>query len=114
MKYHYEEPEIVVPVYGETVELKDHAVYREATLYSEGDKGIMVVQEHFDEKTKSVWWGAVDPAVANDIYLNRNFPAYFKEVATELPGCPIYPVRTIMWSLRMKPLKREYWEKFFR
>lgn len=117
MKYHYEEPDIVVPVYGTIIELPDHPYYKYGTLFLEDGKGIIVVQQHFSRhseelNSKYCYWGSVDPAIANDIYLSPYFKKFFMNFAKE-KDYNIYQLRKIMWSLRMKPLKREPWEDFF-
>lgn len=111
MKYHYESPQIVIPVYGERITL-DHPVFQSGTLYLEHEKGILVVQQHFDEEEKVCWWGYLDSALSNDIYLTPKFKEFFIEHATE-KDYPIYQVRKLMWALRMKPLRRGPWEDVF-
>lgn len=111
MKYHYESPEIVVPVYGERIDL-NHLVYQSGTLYLEHERGIIVVQQKFDHEERVCWWGYVDAAVANDIYLAPRFHEFFLGHARE-KDYPIYQLRKIMWALRMKPLPREPWEDSF-
>lgn len=113
MKYHYEKPNVSVPMYGETIVLADHPAYYAATLFHEGDRGVAVTQLHFYENSsKSAVWSAVDPVLANDIYLSPNFKKFFEEHARKAPY-PIYQLRSIMWQLRMKPLEREDWEVYF-
>ena len=72
-----------------------------------------MIQKRYDPITKSYWWGAVDPGLSNDIYINPGFYEYFKAHATEKDGDGLYftfTVRSIMWALRMKPLPKEEWE----
>ncbi|MBQ9250672.1 MAG: hypothetical protein IJ179_09945 [Oscillospiraceae bacterium] len=111
MKYYYEPPQIIVPVYGEVVTLK-HPVFQSGTLYFERERGIIVVQQYFDIDKKACQWKAVNPGLANDIYLSSRFHEFFLEHATE-ENFPIYQVRKLMWALRMKPLSREPWEDYF-
>lgn len=116
MKYHYEPPDIVVSVYGKVVRLDWHPIYKYGTLYLQDGKGLVVTQQNFmsaSPNDKFCYWASVDPALANDIYLNPRFPAFFREHATEGPEYPIFQVRKIMWALRMKPLKKEEWEEYF-
>lgn len=108
MKYFYEKPEIESATYGEKIIL-DHPVYKLGTLFEQDGKGIIFVQKRFT--AKYVYWDAIDPWLANDIYLNKNFPFYFSKNATE-ENFPIIPVRKVMWALRMKPLKKEFWEDY--
>lgn len=107
MKYFYRKPDLYFPLYGEQIEL-DHPVYKFGTLYSKDEVGLIVVQKHFD--CKYCYWGSIDPWLANDIYLNPNFPSYFEANASA--DMPIIEVRKLMWALRMKPLKKEYWENY--
>ena len=110
MKYHYKEPDVNVRVYGIEIVLNNHPVYESGTLYLENGRSIIVTQRHF--KDKACYWGSVDPGIANGIYLSPNFPKFFQENAREMDP-PIFPLRKIMWELRMKPLKREAWEDYF-
>ena len=111
MKYHYKEPPVTVPVYGMEIVLNHHPVYDSGTLYLEDGKGIIITQQHF--KDKACFWGAVDPGIANSIYLSPNFKKFFEENARETDP-PIFQLRKLMWRLRMKPLQREEWEDYFK
>ena len=78
------------------------------------NKGICVVQYKYDPNTKSFWWGAIEPDLANDIYLNPGFGEFFKTHATCKDADGGYftiDVRKLMWALRMKPLPKNYWEE---
>ena len=101
MRYHYEKPNIYLSMYGK-VYFCDHPVYHCCTLFQIGEKGLAVIQQRFDEKTKSTWWGDVDPWITDDLYLHPRFKEYFDThsgMAT--------------WALKMKPIKRERWETVF-
>lgn len=93
----------------------DHPMYNQCTLYFQDGRGLAVVQEHFIEGTKMRYWGVVDRELANDIYISEGFEDYFEKYSgRENHGIfPTVPVRKLMWALRMKPLKREYWENNF-
>lgn len=111
MKYYYEKPEEWV-VAGKLYSC-DHPFYNRCTLFQNGSVGLAVIQEHYNEKTKARWWGSVDPWLSGDIYLNNNFKTVFDELAQGPDENGLYPtiiVRRLMWMLRMKPLKREFWE----
>lgn len=108
MKYHYQKPEFSLALYGEKIEL-DHPVYKFGTLYSKDGKGIIVVQMRC--VAKYLYWDSLDACLANDIYLSPNFDEFFTKNATDPPV--IFQVRKLMWALRMKPLKKEYWEDYF-
>lgn len=114
MRYFYERPQIWLSKYGERYECS-HPVYDSCTLYLIGKKGLAVIQQRFDPKTKRTWWGEIDPWLTDCIYLNERFKSYFDERAKE-PEKGLYPtvsVRQIMWALKIKPLKRERWETVF-
>lgn len=112
MKYFYEPPKIWEPMYGQ-VYICNHPLFKKATLYEIKEKGLCVIQQRFDPDTKKFWWGSIDPWLANDIYLAKGFLNYFREKAgTCKDGLyPTVTVRQIMWALRMKPLRKEYWEE---
>lgn len=114
MRYHYKKPKIFVPMYGERY-ICSHPVYNACTLFKIRDKGLAVIQQRFDRKTKSTWWGEVDPWLCNDLYLNPNFKKYFDERAHErIEGLyPTVTVRQMMWALKMKPMPKERWETVF-
>lgn len=111
MKYYYEKPDEWVG--AGSIYTCSHPMFSKCTLFRECDRGIIVIQEHYNEKAKVYWWGPIDPWLAGDIYLNRNFKKVFNDLAT-IPGsdglCTIIQVRKLMWLLRMKPLKREFLE----
>lgn len=112
MKYYYEKPDNWVGA-GETY-ICDHPLYNKCTLFRDGRLGLAVIQEHFDISRKVRWWGAVEPWIAGDIYLSDGFKLYFRENAGVKDSKGLYPtvtVRKIMWALRMKPLRREFWEE---
>lgn len=115
MKYFYEKPENWDRE-GWKIYRCEHPLFNRCTLYvdNESDKGLMVVQLRFDSTSKSIWYGSLDPWLASDIYHHNNFWKVFAELAAEKDENELYPVmnvRTMMWRLRMKPLKKEYWEE---
>ena len=113
MKYYYEKPKKWIGA-GELY-LCDHPMYNRCTLFQNGSKGLAVIQERYNEKTKTRWWSSIDPWLAGDIFLSENFDTVFKELSAEADENGIYPtiqVRKLMWKLRMKPLKKEIWEDF--
>ena len=114
MRYHYEKPAIYLSMYGTTYNC-DHPVYRSCTLFLEADKGLSVIQQRYDRKTKCTWWSEVDPWLTDDIYLHPKFAEVFDKRAGKCVN-GIYPtvtVRQIMWALKMKPLRKECWETCF-
>ena len=108
MKYFTKKPKNYVSVYGKITKI-DHPLFTHATLYFMNDKGMYVVQQHFNPVQKKIAWGPLEGWLANDIYLNKNFYAFFLNNATGI-DYPIFTVRSLMWTLRMKPLEREFWE----
>lgn len=114
MRYHFVKPEIYLSAYGKRY-ICDHPLYNSCTLYKINDKGLAVIQQRFDEQTKSTWWGEVDPWITDALYLNPDFLEYFTQRATK-PINGLYPtvtVRQIMWWLKLKPLPKERWETVF-
>ena len=114
MRYHYEKPDIYLSMYGK-VYFCDHPVYHCCTLFQIGEKGLAVIQQRFDGKTKSTWWGEVDPWITDDLYLHPHFKEYF-DIRSGMATDGLYPtvtIRQIMWALKMKPIKRERWETVF-
>lgn len=77
---------------------------------------LCVIQQRFNEKSKSTFWGPIDPWLTDKIYLHEGFVEYFRENAKRKNKDGLYPtvtVRKLMWALRMKPLKKERWETVF-
>ena len=114
MRYHYEKPNIYLSMYGITYTC-DHPVYYNCTLFKIGDKGLAVIQQKFDEKDKSTWWGEIDPWMTDILYLHPKFKDFFDERSgkDENGLYPTVTIRQIMWALKMKPLRRERWETCF-
>lgn len=114
MRYHYEKPPIYLSLYGNTYEC-NHPVYDSCTLYLIGDKGLAVIQQRFDERTKTTWWSEIDPWLTDVIYLHDGFMKFFEDrsgpAADDL--YPTVTIRQIMWALKMKPLKKNRWETTF-
>lgn len=115
MRYHYSYPESVqVGQFAETY-ICDHPVYSRCTLYKIKDRGLAVIQQRFNPNTKSTFWSEIDIPLIDTIYLKEGFLKFFNAFASA-PQNGLYPtvtVRQIMWSLRLKPLKRERWETTF-
>ena len=114
MRYHIEKPRIYTTSYGQTISCT-HPVYSRCTILRIGKKGIGIIQQRYDDITKKTWWSEIDEWLPDKIYTNKNFRSYFDKYAGE-PIDGLYPtvtVRQIMWSLKMKPLKKEVWETTF-
>ena len=77
--------------------------------------GLAVIQQRYDQETKKTWWSEIDPWLTDELYLHPGFDEYFNRLAA-IPINGLYPtvtIRQIMWSLRIKPLKKEKWETTF-
>lgn len=114
MRYHYEKPNVYIPVYGKTY-ICNHPVYNRCTLFQIKDRGLAVIQQRYDQETKSTLWTELDPWLPNDLYLHPKFKEFFDE-RSGICSDGIYPtstIRQIMWALKMKPLPRERWETVF-
>lgn len=114
MRYHYEKPSIYTSMYGTIYEC-DHPVYDRCTLYKIGRNGLSVIQQRFDEHTKTTFWSEIDPWLTDPIYLHPKFKEYFDERANECNNglYPTVTIRQIMWSLKLKPIPRQRWETCF-
>lgn len=114
MRYHYEKPPIYLSLYGETY-ICDHPVYNKCTLFKIGDLGLAVIQQRYNDNTKETRWGEIDPWLNDVLYLHPNFKKIFDDRSGEcIDGLyPTMTIRQLMWSLKMKPLKRERWETCF-
>ena len=114
MRYHYEKPAIYASIYGDTYSC-DHPVYNKCTLFQMNKKGLAVIQQRFDESTKSTSWSEIDPWLTDPLYLHPKFVEYFNKRAGECADglYPTVTLRQIMWALKMKPVKRERWETCF-
>lgn len=114
MRYHFNKPSLYLSMYGRVYICK-HPVYDRCTLYEINDKGLAVIQQRFDNETKSTYWTEIDEWLTDPLYLNKNFKKFFDERAGECTDglYPTVSVRQIMWALKMKPLPRERWETCF-
>lgn len=114
MRYHYEKPDVYLAIYGQ-VYICDHPVYNQCTLYKIGDKGLAVIQQRYDPKTKTTWWGEIDGWIVDDLYLHPRFGEFFNRRAGACTEglYPTVTIRQIMWALKMKPIKKERWETCF-
>ena len=114
MRYHYEKPKIYLSAYGESY-ICDHPVYDSCTLYQVGGKGLAVIQQYFDSASKSTWWGEVEPALTDALYLQPGFKEFVEERGGDAKGglYPTVTIRQIMWALKMKPLPKQRWETVF-
>ena len=114
MRYHHEKPAIYLSMYGRTYQC-DHPVYDKCTLFEIGKKGLAVIQQRFDNDSKTTKWSEIDPWLTDVIYLHPKFQEYFDARANEcVDGLyPTVTIRQIMWALKIKPIPRERWETCF-
>lgn len=114
MQY-YRKPDVWIPTFGR-IYICNHPYYSRCTLYDEGDVGVAVIQQRFDNKSKHTWWSDIDPWLANDIYTNLLFPKFFADNARPKDIDGLYPtfcVRPLMRALGMPPLRKQIWETRF-
>lgn len=93
----------------------NHPCYSQCTLYTKGEKGIAVIQQRYDPRTKHTWWTSIDPWLADDIYLSPGFQEFLTG-HSDIPNNGIYPtftVRQVMRRLHIPPLVKEPWETRF-
>ena len=114
MRYHYEKPKNYRSNYG-SIYICNHPVYSRCTLYKIGNKGLAVIQQRYNVRTKSTYWTDIDPWLTDMIYLHEQFKKFFDERSGECTDglYPTVSVRQIMWALKLKPIKREHWETCF-
>lgn len=114
MRYYHETSPLPSPVYGETY-ICDHPVYSSCTLYKISDRGLAVIQQRYDSKTKMTWWSEIDSELTGELYLSKGFREFFQKYAGRcmLGLYPTVTVRQIMWALRLKPLPKQRWETVF-
>ena len=114
MRYHYEKPTLYSSMYGTTYTC-NHPVYDKCTLFTVGNRGLAIIQQRFDEETKTTWWGEIDPWLTDALYLHPKFKDHFdaRSGSCEDGLYPTVTIRQMMWALKMKPLKRERWETCF-
>ena len=114
MRYHYKKPKIYLSMYGEVYEC-DHPVYDKCTLFTIHNRGLAVIQQRYNPRTKITWWGEIDSWLTDELYLHPRFRAFFEDRAGECVNglYPTVTIRQIMWGLKMKPIPREPWETCF-
>ena len=102
-------------MYGNTY-ICDHPVYDRCTLYQIDNKGLAVIQQRYDQETKTTWWSEIDPWLTDTLYLYPKFKEFFDNRAEETTN-GLYPTVTIcqiMWALKMKPIKKRAMGNLFR
>lgn len=117
MRYHTEKNDGPQPLNLAVTYSCYHPIYTRCTLlrFSNDGRGLAIIQQRFDEKTKRTWWDKIDDWIAPKIYLSKRFGNYY-ELNAAKPVNKLYPtvtVRQAMWALRIKPLPKEPWETVF-
>jgi hypothetical protein len=114
IRYHYEKPEIYSSLYGSTYEC-DHPVYNRCTLFKIGNRGLAIIQQRRNKRSKATFWSEIEPWLTDALYLHTGFRDFFNSRARE-PVDGLYPtvtIRQIMWALKLKPLPKKRWETCF-
>lgn len=114
MRYHYEKPTIYSSMYGSTYTC-NHPVYDKCTLFKMDNRGLAIIQQRYDSKTKQTYWGEIDPWLTDALYLHIGFKKFFDDRAGTCEDglYPTVTIRQIMWALKIKPIPRERWETCF-
>lgn len=91
------------------------ALHLQPSGFEIDEKGLAVIQQRFDPKTKSTSWTEVDAYLTDVLYLHPKFKEFFDSRArTCTDGLyPTVTIRQIMWALKMKPLPKQTWETVF-
>lgn len=89
MKYHYTKPTEYSSMYGQLYEC-NHPAYNHCTLYLIGDKGLAVIQQRYDKKSKCTWWSEIDRCLTDVLYLHSKFKSVFDKYASA-PMNGLYP-----------------------
>ena len=64
-------------MYGITY-ICDHPVYDRCTLYQIDNKGLAVIQQGYDQETKTTWWSEIDLWLTDTLYLHPKFKEFFR------------------------------------
>lgn len=92
----------------------NHPLFSHATLFKIGSFGLLVIQKRFNSDLKVMFWGPIDPWLANDIFEEHGFLDVFDRLSgPEEDGLyPFIEVRKLMYELKMKPMKKRFWENY--
>lgn len=115
MRYHYVKPAAWSQNHGQTYHC-NHPLYNTCTLYTRGEVGLAVVQQRWSSKTKVAKLTAIDPWLVDPIYEAKGFKQYFRHHAKRPDQNGLYPtvdVRKCMYALRLKPIAKTEFERFF-
>ena len=89
----------------------DHPAYRAYTLFTDGEKGLGIIQQFYIEGFKYTYWGPLSNNYYTYIFHNPSFEDWWEENAR--PDNPIFEARKVMWALGIKAFKKEPWETKF-
>ena len=112
MRYFYEKPEEAKDhsIYFKRV---NHPLYNSCRLYMiSEEEGLAIIQKRFNSKLKVFFYSAPDSWIMDEILKCSGFVDYtFKHAGECKDGIfPTVTVRQVMYALKMKPLKKEWWE----
>lgn len=114
MRYHTKKPDMNIKVFGE-IYITNHPLYNSGTIFRIKDRGLVIIQQYFDSKTKHTYWGPLENWIANLIFVNKDFMKLFDKYASD--GTYGYyatiTMRHAMNWLKIKPIKKELWETVF-
>lgn len=94
----------------------DHYLYDACTLFTNGEKGIAVIQQRFNKRSKIYWWSSVDAELISDILANPYLEQYVENYGDKPNENGLYvtvELRKLMWALHMKRPQKEIWETHF-
>jgi hypothetical protein len=93
----------------------DHPAYNAFSLFANGNKGIGVIQQRYDPRTKTTWWGPVDKDNTFYILHSPFFEEWWNDVSRPAANglYHVVELRKVMWALHIKPSPKEPWETKF-
>ena len=93
MIYHYEKPTEYSSIYGTTYNC-DYPVYSECALFKINENGLAIIQQRYNRRNKTTYWGQIDPWLIDELYLRKNFEMFFNERSGQCVN-DLYPTVTI-------------------
>ena len=91
----------------------NHPLYNSCCLFETKEgTGLAIVQRYFNPKMKVYWYGAVESWIMDEVVKHDDFLPYIYKNSEEaiLGVYPTVNIRQVMYALKMKPLKKEWWE----
>lgn len=114
MRYFLEKP-IDAKKNGVYLTKIDHPLYNSCTIYkTDVDKGLAIVQRRFNKNLKVFFYNAPDSWIIDEIKKAAGFVDYvFDHAGPNQDGTyPTVTIRQVMYALKLKPLKKEWWETY--